>query len=705
MSDTSVKISLEISGKAAEKFLSDFTQKSEAADKSLGNLAKSGKSTFELIGSHIGKATGVYDIFAGNLAANVAVKALEATAAAAGKLFDVFITQGIAAASEQEDANRALNLALAQTGKYSVDAARDFEEFAGNLQATTGVQDEVITKNAALIQSLANLDQDGLKRATQAALDLSAATGKDLTTASELLAKAANGNTTALQKMGIEVQKGRTDAETFTNALNKLEQQFGGRAASSVNTFSGAVKLTSSAFAEVQESVGNVIVKNGVVVAVIKAVGDAFTSLSQYISANSQAFKVFLAEGIIGVLQGLQYLVGFTDIVVKAFNVVYEVVASSAKAMGTVLGAAALAAEGKFSAALDAIKSGATQTFADIGNAATKESGLQKVGDALGEIEGKAQFAFNSVKSGSDGATPAVENLKRKTGELSDEQKKLNEETKKWAEGLASANVSGQDSLDARTEQLAVWREKELISDQEYFDSKNVMEQLYYDQQFMRLQSALQRGLISKETYDQAYTALDDKRLKAEQKAELAQAQWKKKNDEQMANDRKSTIQYISTLQQSGSQELFAIGKAAAVATATIQGYQAVMMALGSFPPPLSFVMAALVGAAAAVQIAKIASAPAPSFETGGVVGGTSFTGDKIQANVNSGEMILTRSQQSELFRIANGTGGLGGGIEAKLDALIGMLAGKDERVIVNIGANTVVDTLRSELAAGRTFS
>ena len=42
-------------------------------------------------------------------------------------------------------------------------------------------------------------------------------------------------------------------------------------------------------------------------------------------------------------------------------------------------------------------------------------------------------------------------------------------------------------------------------------------------------------------------------------------------------------------------------------------------------------------------------------FATGGVVGGTSYTGDKIPVRVNSGEMILTQQQQARLFAIANG--------------------------------------------------
>ena len=42
-------------------------------------------------------------------------------------------------------------------------------------------------------------------------------------------------------------------------------------------------------------------------------------------------------------------------------------------------------------------------------------------------------------------------------------------------------------------------------------------------------------------------------------------------------------------------------------------------------------------------------------FATGGIVGGSSTTGDKIPIRVNSGEMVLNKTQQARLFAIANG--------------------------------------------------
>lgn len=59
-------------------------------------------------------------------------------------------------------------------------------------------------------------------------------------------------------------------------------------------------------------------------------------------------------------------------------------------------------------------------------------------------------------------------------------------------------------------------------------------------------------------------------------------------------------------------------------------------------------------GLTGAAQLASII-ATVKGFATGGIVGGSSTTGDKIPIRVNSGEMVLTKSQQARLFALANG--------------------------------------------------
>lgn len=48
-------------------------------------------------------------------------------------------------------------------------------------------------------------------------------------------------------------------------------------------------------------------------------------------------------------------------------------------------------------------------------------------------------------------------------------------------------------------------------------------------------------------------------------------------------------------------------------------------------------------------------------YASGGIIGGTSYSGDKLLARVNSGEMVLNKRQQSNLFNAIN-SGNIGGG-------------------------------------------
>lgn len=63
-------------------------------------------------------------------------------------------------------------------------------------------------------------------------------------------------------------------------------------------------------------------------------------------------------------------------------------------------------------------------------------------------------------------------------------------------------------------------------------------------------------------------------------------------------------------------------------------------------------------------------------FSSGGLIGGTSTTGDHNVVRANAGEMVLTKSQQSNLWSIINGKGGVGGKVdfEIKGDRLVGVL-------------------------------
>lgn len=71
-----------------------------------------------------------------------------------------------------------------------------------------------------------------------------------------------------------------------------------------------------------------------------------------------------------------------------------------------------------------------------------------------------------------------------------------------------------------------------------------------------------------------------------------------------------------------------------------------------------------------------------PKFSFGGIIGGDYYSGDKIIAGINSGEMILNKTQQSNLFKLLNS--GFGAGevtFRIRGDELVGVLENHKKKI------------------------
>ena len=133
-------------------------------------------------------------------------------------------------------------------------------------------------------------------------------------------------------------------------------------------------------------------------------------------------------------------------------------------------------------------------------------------------------------------------------------------------------------------------------------------------------------------------------------------------------------LSYASTVMQAIAQMIPQIN---ALATANSAAAASGAAASVSSIPIVGWIMA---GAAVASVIAAIASAP--KFATGGFVPGTSYSGDRVPIMANSGELILNKVQQGNLFRMLNEGGAYGRGSEIRVT---GELVGRGSNLVAVI--------------------
>lgn len=198
------------------------------------------------------------------------------------------------AAMESDKAVRSFNNALALSGGYSKEASDSFIGFASSMEKITGIQDEVILNNAALLTSISHLRGEGLEKASKAALDLSKGLQIDVGSAFDIVTKASQGNVTALSKYGLEVNQRESDSQKFAKALEFIKQKFGGLAEGSVNTFEGSLSRMKNGFDDVLESIGKIITHSPKLAAIFKIIGDALYSLSESIANSGDTIDGFV---------------------------------------------------------------------------------------------------------------------------------------------------------------------------------------------------------------------------------------------------------------------------------------------------------------------------------------------------------------------------------------------------------------------------
>jgi hypothetical protein len=160
----------------------------------------------------------------------------------------------VAAFAESQKAARELTTAMQNQGIYSKELEDAYREQASELQKLTGVDDDAIVSATALLQAMVGQTRVS-KELSLATLDLAAAKGLDLKSATELIGKGIDGQTGALKKLGIEIDEHLSKQERTDEIIKQVTQRFGGQAAA-MNEGLGAVSGLKAAFGDFQEEIG-----------------------------------------------------------------------------------------------------------------------------------------------------------------------------------------------------------------------------------------------------------------------------------------------------------------------------------------------------------------------------------------------------------------------------------------------------------------
>jgi hypothetical protein len=212
---------------------------------------------------------------------------IEKLAAKAGKTFaGLFAAQKITAfAKSSVDAFMADQKALAlldQTlNNFGLGIASiDINPFIAQLSVASGVaKDELIPAFETLVRYTGNVQkaQDLLKLS----MDVSAGTGKDLSTVSTALGKSYAGQQTALSKLGTGLTQAELKSNNFLTIQQRLTTIFNGDAQKAADTYAGKVNRLSSAFNEMKVSIGEGLV-NAISNQLTGSIDGATTSIQNF---------------------------------------------------------------------------------------------------------------------------------------------------------------------------------------------------------------------------------------------------------------------------------------------------------------------------------------------------------------------------------------------------------------------------------------
>jgi phage-related protein len=177
-----------------------------------------------------------------------------AAAAYASKL----LIDGVKSAIADQAAQEKLRATLQNVTGATNDQISATEKYILKTSLANGITDDELRPSLERLVR-ATKDVSEAQRLQTLALDVAAGSGKSLEAVTNAMARAAEGNTTALGKLGVGLTAAQLKTMSMDEVTKALADTFGGQAATKADTFQGKMDRLKIAFDEGKETVGGYV--------------------------------------------------------------------------------------------------------------------------------------------------------------------------------------------------------------------------------------------------------------------------------------------------------------------------------------------------------------------------------------------------------------------------------------------------------------
>lgn len=660
--------------KNISKDFGDVADSAENVNKKSGNLASGISGIITKLGPLAAGAAGAYVSF--------------------NKMKELFASS-ISEFKEGELAQTQLSTALGYTTTSLID-------YADSLQKVTMYSDDELIAAQAQF-AMYTKDEQQINKLTKAATDLAAAKGIDLNTATNLLTRSIGTGTNVLARYGVQMKDTADITERINSITESTTSKFNNMAEALGKTRTGKLTILTNEVNNLKEALGQELITfqedwNQLMLQSSKEIIPALTlavkglheqmRLANGATGEQLQFETDVNEVYKKSPVGIKLLTNEIERLTKERNKLLQtkgpfkyIDAEKAKEKLVMIEYAQQALsdlEDKAAKKSEAIQNASLNSFID--QIRIKVTQKQKEHDEIAAYELKQQEALDAQ---------VVSNLRKHEEEKTTIRKKNTEEVNRW-EKEQETKKGNEKSLN----------EEKITSLKDFIQRKKEIEQQHIDEtlnqqfkiidtsindQLTRNKFLLDQKIISQEEYN-AY-AIELERSKLQQEFELniqfaskmtditstvvsmasslqstyfegvnheADKKAKKEREHAMATikNRKqldAELKRIDGEAEKRAEEQYKAQKKMAMIMSIVQTAQAVTGALTMMPPPVGIAMAIIVGALGAIQTGIIAS---QAFAGGGIVqsAGAPSTGDKVNARLNPGEMVLNQTQKDNML-------------------------------------------------------